>query len=307
MLTLAFAALLLAQTPAPPMFAFALDDGSLLRASPITPALTVRTAHGDLSVKWSDLRKLTVGPRLTGAESARYEAALKLLASETHTERERGMGATLALGPRAAHRLKAIGKADMEVRRRADMLLKALGDKHGPDRLRGPAPDAFATPTLTGTGAVAEKSVRLKSAYLGEVDLDLAYVRSIMPVASADGETFTVPAADPISWVDTGLDISGSARITATGVVDLWPQQPGQYTCGPAGYNQTGKNSQCRAGALVYRVGPGSEVPLVLYPVAGRDKESGTATGTGRLYLGVVAAPWNQAPQGSYTVRVYPE
>src|SRR5262249_41740691 len=101
-------------------------------------------------------------------------------------------------------------------------------------------------------------------------------------------------------WFDTGITVDATLRVmlTSEGQVDLWPQGPGQYLASPKGFNTTGKGGMFLAGALIGRVGERGKAFVI------GERYEGTSGEEGRLYLQIVASPWNNASAGTYRVRV---
>jgi hypothetical protein len=88
---------------------------------------------------------------------------------------------------------------------------------------------------------------------------------------------------------------------TADGQVDLWPQGPGQYVCGPKGYTTAGKGVSYMAGTLLGRIGENGKIFVM------GERYDGTPGEEGRLYLHIVPSPWNNASSGTFQVHITTE
>ena len=115
-------------------------------------------------------------------------------------------------------------------------------------------------------------------------------------------------AAD--QWMDSGIEVDGHAElaIVASGRVDLWQDGTGQYATGPNGYkanaglvvmgNQMARGTGFPGGALVGRIGEGTEAFLI------GENYKGRAARRGKLYLHIAPSPWGNASVGTYKVVV---
>jgi hypothetical protein len=116
-------------------------------------------------------------------------------------------------------------------------------------------------------------------------------------------------AQQNVVWMDTQYECRQGMRlvITASGNVNLWPQNGG-FICGPSGFDQNGGfggprgGNQYLPGALVGRVGESGAMFYI------GDRYDGTINGEGKLYLSIRPSPWNpQGTVGSYTVKIVPK
>jgi hypothetical protein len=155
----------------------------------------------------------------------------------------------------------------------------------------------------------------MKTRHFGETTLPFAEVRSIRSTA-ATGNEFVIEAAkyarqNNLEWLDTGIDVSNTAplEVTAEGMVDLAPQQGGNYVSGPQGnpsngntmmMTPTGGRMSAVPGALYARIGPNGP-PFI----AGAHYKAARPTANGRLYLKIAPGTWGGVdPSGSYKVKV---
>jgi hypothetical protein len=114
-----------------------------------------------------------------------------------------------------------------------------------------------------------------------------------------------------VQWLDTGVRVGPEAglKVTATGQVDLWPQQPGQYLASPDGQGGGGAvpgrgrglvvvGGGDRGGALVGRIGEDGTPFLV------GSRYTRTPRTEGKLYLHIAASPWGNPSAGEYRVTI---
>jgi hypothetical protein len=81
-----------------------------------------------------------------------------------------------------------------------------------------------------------------------------------------------------------------------SGQVDLWPQTPGQYMTGPAGY-EAGRPGHL-PGMLLGKIGENGKVFVI------GERYDGTPGQDGKLFLHIVPSPWGNPSTGGYAVRV---
>ena len=117
-------------------------------------------------------------------------------------------------------------------------------------------------------------------------------------------------------WMDSGFESDGETKvvITAKGIVDTWPQQPGQWVVGPAGQGQGGRVlvggvplgggvkgqiiPQIHGGMLFGRLGQDGE-PFIIGA-----RYEGTLDKEGKLYLHIAPSMWNCNSTGTYEVKI---
>lgn len=316
----------------PPEFEVIMADGSTFRVMPKDTSLVVETKYGKLTIPYGEIRKLELGFRYPAGVEAKVTAAAGNLGSEVYRTREDAEKDLLKFGHFAVPALKrAAGSSDAEVARRAEALLAKLKLKLPPEKFDAKEYDVIGTNDFTFRGKIESATVTVRTRYFGETALPLAEVQQARSVGKSADTTVTV-AADKYAkrggtaWLDSGVDVSANAglEVTATGQVDLWPQEPGRYMCEPQGGGGVGQpgfpggggaqvqipggavvNGMFRpkvvpAGALLGRVGPTGEVFVL-----GAKYTQSKAPATGRLYLMIAPSHWgNDDCTGEYKVTI---
>jgi hypothetical protein len=293
-------------------------DGSAVRVQVLQENLEIETKYGKLSVPTNQIRRIEFGARLPDDIAKKVEAAIKKLGDAAFAEREAAVKELVALGAHAYPTLQVAAKGgDAETVRRAQAALEQIREKVSPDQLTRPAYDHVQAAEFPFTGRIVSSGIKVKTTYFGDVELKISDLRSIRWVAVAGEVTVAVDAAKYGSppgqqWLETEVQVSAGdgLRITATGQVDLWPQQPGAYMAKASGYGQAGigvpavgalapgMRAQQVPGLLIGRIGPNGK-PFVIGELF-----EGKVTEEGKLYLQIGISPWGNASSGAYEVKI---
>jgi len=282
-------------------------DGSLVRAILLQEHVDVMTRYGKLTIPVREIRRIDFGLHLSEGVRQRVDEAIKQLGSDTYRQRQDVVKQLLGLGPLAYPAVHAASSSsDPEVAKRAQTVIKNLREKIPPEQLRIKMDDFILTAEFPVTGRIMASALKARTAYFGDVDLRLSELRNLR-LRGGSGEAEVVLDAakygsTPDQWFDSGFAVDSLAGliITASGVVDLWPQTPGQYTATPKGYGQPGptKTGRFMAASLVGRIGE-TGTPFFV-----GDRYEGAPGQEGHLFLHIVPSPWNNASTGSYTVKI---
>jgi hypothetical protein len=300
----------------PPEFEAKLVDDSMIKVVTLDSTVTMRTKYGKLTVPLADVQRLEIGFRYPEGMESRVDAAVANLGAESFRDRENAEKALTQMAEYALPALRRAAKSpDAEVSRRAGSLVKKLLDKLPAEKVVMKDYDLIETPEVSVRGRVESPTVKVKTLLSGETTLKLTDLRSLRSTAAAldelavDAARFAIP--NNVEWFDSGIDVSNDRplAITATGTIDLGPNQPGRYMSTPTGNTQNGYGAMLMTpngrayryppGALVARVGSDG-TPFVV----GTNHKSAHAPGTGRLYLKIVPSAWGQHASGSYKVKV---
>jgi len=278
-------------------------DGSTLKKVAIADKLTVQTKFGKLTIDTKEIRKIEFGLQMSDDISKKIDDALVRLQGDNFQAREAAAKELLALGRYSYPALLKLSKgSDPETTRRVEGLVKTLRDKL-PENQRKMKPEDL---IHTGDSVIAGKIVgpfKVRTKQFGEASLDLTELQSIRSLSGINETAVAVDAGkygiNRNVWLDTGITIEPDSRllITASGQVDMLPQQAGQFLTGPDGSMQIGKpNNQHWAGALLGRIGEKGPVFIV------GQKHDSTVAQEGKLYLQIV--PWQGQASGSFDVKV---
>lgn len=321
--------------PGPPVevdIAFA--DGSNVKAVLLEPALSLSTRYGKLTIPASDVRRVETGMRYPEGVERRVAEAVARLASPEYRDREKAGKELAELRLYAVPALRlAVKGGDPTRRERAGEALRQVtaGLSEAEQTLLRRDEDTVVAAAFTARGRLDGTSLRVRTWQFGEATVRLAEVRELRAAAAgASGAEVTLDGARHArlnwsGWLDTGVDVSPDSplEVRSTGRLDQWPQEPGQYTCGPGGGQAMAPNAPAagrgpggrvafgpdgqpvggfRSGAVVGRVGDSGRPFLV-----GENYKAARAPGAGRLFLLIAPSNWNNdecAGEYKVTVRV---
>lgn len=293
-----------AKTPAEFRFA----DGSVVRMMLVTDSIEVRTKYGPLTVPVQDIRRIEFGMHMPETVRQRIDQSIRLLGSEAYKQREDAGKDLIQAGHWAFAPLqKAAQSSDKELSLRAGAILKKLNETVSPETLKMKEDDTIHTLDFPIIGIVTNSTLKASSALFGEQQFKIGDIRSLHVHGGRGDAEFSLDASRIGSssepWHDTGLTVDRHLRliITADGDCDLWPQTPGQYLAHPRGYNTPGKGGTYLAGALIGKIGENGRTFMV------GDRHEGTPGEEGKLFLSIVASPWNNPSSGTYRVRIRTE
>ncbi|MBI1830926.1 MAG: hypothetical protein HYR84_05680 [Planctomycetes bacterium] len=273
----------------------------------------------------ADVESIELGLHFPSGVPARLDTAIRDLDNSDYREREKAAKVLLDLGPYAyPSLLRATRSRELEVSKRSKEIVQKLQAKYSKKDLKTSVEDRIVTPTQTIVGRILTPAIKTKADYFGEIDHKFAHMRSPRSIgAPGQDMELSVDAAkyaNGADWMDTGFLVDGrsSLTITAKGLVDQWPQQPGGYMCGPGGNRgvvrpgigvvpvQGGQKvvgpitGQTHSGLLIAKVGEDGAPFLVAEPCSGKPEAEG------KLYLLIGPSPWNCASTGAYEVKIAP-
>ena len=184
------------------------------------------------------------------------------------------------------------------------------------------ATDTVEAVEYTARGKVERAELKVKTAEFGESTLKMTALKSLRYTpAGGRAADLAVDAAKNgranwAEWLDTGIEVAAGepVEITATGTVDLSPQNAGTQTTGPAGGgppapqppggdsrppggSRVGSRPWWMSGQLVGRIGTGKP-----FPVDAAYK--GPAPAAGRLFLIIAPSGFGHELAGGYKVVV---
>ena len=283
-----------------------------------TEKLEIASIYGRLTVPIQDVCVIEFGLHYPEGTIEKIDLAIKNLGNSDYRVRETAVKTLIALGPYAYPAVVAVLKGkEVEVAARAKEIVAKIQAKHSKKDLKLSTDDRVITPTQTLVGRILTPSIKTTGEYFGAMDHKIGNMRSVRAVAKAGGDMdIAVDAgkyANGTQWLDTTYQLDGKSTVvvTAKGTIDQWPQQPGQYLCGPAGNNQGGvivragnirmggnANAFFGSGVLIGKIGEGGE-PFVI-----GDRHEIKGESEGKLYLQIGPSPWGCPSAGSYEVRI---
>jgi hypothetical protein len=210
-------------------------NGSTVRMILQSNKVDVTTPYGQLSVPAHEIRVIEFGLHFPDGYEAKIQQAIKGLGGDNFRERDQAGKALLELGPYSYPAVfEATQTKDLETSRRAKELRKQLEAKHPKKDLKTMAEDRVITPTFTIVGRIQNVSIKANAELFGQVDLPVARMRMLRSLAGGRDVEVTIDAAKygmQGQWLETDYMVDGinGIVITASGNVDVWPQQGGQY------------------------------------------------------------------------------
>jgi len=287
-------------------------NGSIVVVGIRETKIEVETDYGKLTIPPADIRSIEFGVHLAADVQEKIAGSIRKLASESYNERETASQELIAHGPHAYYVLRRLKQPkESEAVRRIQLALAEIEKKVPRKLLRVKEEDKIRTTKFTIVGRIVTPVIRGRAEYFGELNLKPGQLRSLRRLTESTGSQVVVDAAKYAvanKWLDTGIKVDATAglKFSARGQVDLWPQQPGQYLCGPGGMAANfggivvvrGGAQQASGGTLMGRVGA-SGAPFVI-----GDRAVVNAGQEGKLYLQIIPSPWGGPSSGSYSVRI---
>lgn len=290
-------------------------NGSTVRVQVNSEKLEIETPYGKLAVPMKDVRAIEFGAHLPEGHAAKIEASLKKLGSGDFREREKAVATLIELGPYSyAAVLEASRSKEAEISIRAKDIVKKLEAKHPKKDLKTVVDDKVITPTFPIVGRIVTPTIKAKADYFGTVELNLADMRTLRSIGTVSPDLeISVEAgkyAQRGQWLATNFQVDGRSAIviTAKGLVDLQPEDPGQIMAGPSGYGRAAlpgaggfggkvKTTKNAYGALVGKIGENGDTFII------GDRYEGTPSQEGKLYLQINPSPYSTQSTGAFDVK----
>ena len=201
------------------------------------------TEFGKLTIPVEQVRRIDFGVHYPDGVEQKVAAALKKLNSPQFKERDAALNELVGLGPYAYPALcRSVKGAGPEVTQRIALAVQRIRAKVPEKFLKVRQEDIIVTPKFTVVGRIVTPKIKAKAEHFGDLQLAISGLRSITWHLPGGDAEIVVEAAKyggqgHQQWLDTGFTSDGVSKLTiaATGQVDQWPQQPGQYMCGPRG------------------------------------------------------------------------
>lgn len=303
-----------ARTPGDVEVQFA--NGSSVRMIVQTEALEVRTPYGTLSVPVKDIKQIDFGVHYSEDVEKQIEENIRKLNAENFRERESATNALIKLGADAYPAVYEAAKnpVDLEAAKRAKAVLQSMTQNLPAKDLRLQHNDLIVTPTFTIAGRILTRTIKAKTDYFGDVQLQVGQLRSMRASDVSTEVNVHVDAGKYGSqnnneWLATDFALDARTRIvvTASGSVNLRPNIPGAaLECNANGYSPAAAAGFAKAaaanrrlpGALIGKVGENG-APFVI-----GENFDGAPGRDGKLYLQIVPSPYNQESAGGYQVKI---
>jgi hypothetical protein len=283
-------------------------DGSLVKLTLLDSKVEIDTRYGKLQVPLSEVRRIELGIRYPEGALLRIQNAITQLSDADYKKREAAQKELVNFGELAYPHVRraAATSSSLEAVKRARATAEEIRTKVAEEKLALKDQDVVTTYDFAIAGHIEAPSFKARSPLLGEVDVKLIQARSIRWLGTTSEAKLTLDSlkygTQQDTWMDTGVEVSGDkVQISASGMVDLMPQNPGQIMAGPDGNRQNGgfRNGGVRfgaPGALVAKIGNGQ-------PFLVGAKYEGTPGGDGKLMLRIEPSPWGQI-SGSFEIKI---
>lgn len=293
----------------PPAFELRTQDDTVMKVTLLDQSLVLNTKFGKLTIPAGEVRRIEFGFRFPAGAEEKVTKAIGDLGAEAFRTREDAEQVLADMGHLALPALRRASKSeDPEVQRRARAVAKLIEEKLGEGKAEVRDYDVVETTEFTAKGRLEMGVLKLRTKYFGETTVKLTDVRAFRAVGNSFGGDLTLDAAkyaktNQLVWMETGIEVSDGVQleITATGRIDQWPQQPGQYMVGPDGPNAPPFPGQPRAGGAGMIVG---KIGANGTPFLMGSNYKGKASASGQLYLRVTPSPWNCDSAGAFKVTV---
>src|SRR5262249_29183316 len=140
---------------------------------------------------------------------------------------------------------KATKSPDLEVAKRATDTATRIKAKWTAKELGLAADDRVVTAKFVIVGRIVTSNIKARTEYFGDAQLALYELRTLRALADDRNARVSIDAAKYATaneWLETNFTVEGASvlTVTATGQVDLRPQEPGTVVCGPQGYGPGG-------------------------------------------------------------------
>jgi hypothetical protein len=281
-----------------------MGDGSTVRVTLVSASVELETKYGQLKIPAADVRRIEFAYRVPDEVAKKVTEAVKQLGSVEFEKREAATKELREIGLHAYPALEQAAKSsDAEVAKRATALVAEIRDKVSAEDLTFPKKDRIVTSEFTVSGRIVSPALRAKTSYFGEADLKLVDLRVFQAAGATNDRKLAVDAAKygsaPNQWMETStvLERGESLHVTASGQVDLWPQEPGQYMTTARGAGNA-RPPAFSGGALVGKIGENGAPFLI------GEKYDGKAAAAGKLYLHITPSHWGVPSTGSYEVKI---
>jgi hypothetical protein len=160
------------------------NDDSVVRMAVLQESIEVATRYGKLTVPTRDIRRIDFGAHLADGLGQKIQDLIQDLGSKSFQEREAAGKQLLAIGPKAYAALGAVAQSkDSEISHRAQALVQKLKDQFTAQELIVRENDLIQTAEFPIVGRVVSPTLRTRTAYFGEPQIQVSQLRSIRSLA----------------------------------------------------------------------------------------------------------------------------
>ena len=282
-----------------------LRDGGVLRAVLQEKTIEVTTKYGEIKIPIEDVRTIDFGCRPPSDIQDRVANSIRELDAADYKARAEAFRTLQSLGRWAYPALLEAKDMDMEGTRRCHQLISKIEEAFTKELLTTRRHDIVATTNMRFAGCLKNKSLRFRVAAAAPIDVPVYVIgkleiRAVQDNVYLPAATYRYTADSPTLWLPTTLEITAGDTLTteATGLVDIYPVEPGKHMVGPSGGEALDPSSRWPGGALIARVGKEGEI----FTLGNRSVRAIPASG--KLFLSVAPGPWNNGLTGGFNVAV---
>ena len=278
---------------------FNLSDGSVVKGIFESEIININVKYGSLIIPTKDIKKIEFGFHYPIGIKESVDQHYSDLFKSDFKSRDLATSQLIKLGRWSYPKIiKSFEKEnDLEVSKRIKTVKEVLDEQVILKYRNMPLEDKIHIGDSVFCGIIKEDYIQIKSKTLGDLKVHISNLEQSIN-KTIEAKSIKVNG-HPDDWMDTGfyMEVGSSVNIEAKGILDIWSQTPGQFTCGPSGNAGTvGKNQRYKAGALIAKIGNTEYV--VGDSTVIRPNESGN------IFLSVIATPWNNPISGSYQVII---
>ncbi len=242
-------------------------DGSAVRMSLLQANLEVMTRYGKLSIPVSEIKRIELGFRYPEGAQVKIDEAIGKLGASNFKQRETAAAELAGYKELAYPALKrAVKSADAEVAKRAEEVIKKIEEKVPAERLKLVDNDTVHTLEFSIAGKIEASTLKARSPYFGEIQIQLADIRSIRSLKTAGDVELTVDAkfANHNDWMETDIEIASDdpVEIKSTGTMILRPNGGPGMDATPNG-NPNYRDGNYSPGQLLGRIGKSGKTFIV--------------------------------------------
>jgi hypothetical protein len=259
-------------------------SGTKLNGVVATTSLKLTTKEGELVIATENINKIKVGLHAPKEEAEKINKALAGLSSNDYKTREGSSKELLKLYRYSYLPIIELVSKDKEVLERVKLLVESI---KGEKDLRF-LPDKSDDVVELSNGAIyigrlQTEEFKLNTEEFGVVTSHLSNIKELHFVNNGRKNIIMLDASKySIQWYDTGIDINGFVQISASGSIDIWPEDAGKFMAGPCGSAHPG-HSEKSAGTLIGYIGNANVAGQTIFDI-GEYYQSNTDK-KGRLYI----------------------
>lgn len=278
-------------------------SGTRLNGIVATTSLKLTTKEGELVIAIENITKIKIGLHAPKEEAEKVNKAIAGLSSNDYKTREVSSKELLKLYRYSYLPLSELLSSDKEVRERAKAIIEQVKFEKDLKFLPEKIEDVIElTNVAIYIGKLQTEEFKLNTEEFGIVSANLSNIKELLFVNNGRRNIIVLDASKySTQWYDTGIDVNGFFQISASGTIDIWPEDLGKFKATPCGSPHPG-HMEKSAGTLIGYIG-GNVVPNdLIFDIGEYYQENGNKKG--RLYIKINQSVWGKTPLGSYKIII---